>query len=295
MVEPVAPPAEPPVAPPAAPPIPLVNSDGELKEGWRETLPEDIRGDKVFDRVSNFEGIMKSLSSAEKAFGKDKIVKPNEASSDVEWDAYYAAGGRPDTAADYNLTRPEELPEEHYSQELATAAQELFHKIGLSQKQADALFAFNNSNVIAVLAKNAQDAELESTTLKNGLYAKWGNAYEQRKHLGNAAVESGTVGDVEFKERLLGKFGNDPDFIEYSANLGAKFQEAGSPVVTAIPTPGDIQEQINTEQANKAYGIDYAKHGFTKQQHKAQVAKVQLLFQERDKHLKTGFVEAGRK
>ena len=294
MVEPVAPPAEP-AAPPAEPLAALVNSDGELREGWRDTLPEDIRGDKVFDRVSNFEGVMKSLASAEKAFGKDKIVKPNEASSDADWDAYYVAGGRPDTAGDYNLTRPDELPEEHYSQELATAAQELFHKIGLSKKQADALFAFNNNNAIALLTKNAQDSELEATTLKNGLYAKWGNAYEQRKHFGNAAVESGTAGDVEFKERLLGKFGNDPDFIEYSANLGAKFQETGSPMVTTIPTPGDIQEQIANEQANKAYGIDYAKHGFTKQQHKAQVNKVQLLFQERDKHLKTGFVEAGRK
>ena len=294
MVEPVAPPAEP-AAPPAEPLAALVNSDGELREGWRDTLPEDIRGDKVFDRVSNFEGVMKSLASAEKAFGKDKIVKPNEASSDADWDAYYVAGGRPDTAGDYNLTRPDELPEEHYSQELATAAQELFHKIGLSKKQADALFAFNNNNAIALLTKNAQDSELEATTLKNGLYAKWGNGYEQRKHLGNAAVESGTAGDVEFKERLLGKFGNDPDFIEYSANLGAKFQETGSPVVTTIPTPGDIQEQINTEIANKAYGIDYLKRGFTKQQHKDQVKKVSMLFQERDKHLKTGFVEAGRK
>ena len=280
-----------------AQPTPLVNSDGELKEGWRDTLPEDIRGDKVFDRVSNFEGIMKSLSSAEKAFGKDKIVKPNEASSDVEWDAYYAAGGRPETAGDYNLTRPEELPEEYYSQELATAAQELFHKIGLSKKQADALFAFNNNNVIAVLTKNAQDAELESTTLKNGLYADWGNAYEQKKHDGNVAIDkyAESEHDDSFKERIVGKYGNDPDFIRFAAFAGIPYRETGSPAATSIPTPGDIQEQINTEQANKAYGIDYAKHGFTKQQHKSQVAKVQLLFQERDKHLKTGFVEAGRK
>ena len=69
-----------------AEPVPLINAEGELKEGWRESLPEDIRSDKVFDRVSNFEGIMKSLSSAERAYGKDKIPIPNEASSDVEWD-----------------------------------------------------------------------------------------------------------------------------------------------------------------------------------------------------------------
>jgi len=252
-------------------------------------LPEEIRGAKVFDRVVNFEGVMKSLANTEKIISADKVPIPNEASSDDEWNAFYIAGGRPDTAADYNLTRPEEMPEEHYNQELATAAQELFHKIGLSRKQADALFKFNNDNVIALLTKRTQDAELAMQTLKDGLYKDWGNAYEQRKHLGNVAVEKGTDGNGEFKERLCQKFGNDPDFIRYSANLGAKFAEAGAVDTSKlVPTTADLQTQIDNEMANKAYGIDYAKHGFTKKQHEAQVKKVSQLFQEKTKHVKTG-------
>ena len=268
--------------------VPLVNHEGVLRDGWRDTLPEDIRGEKVFDRVSDFEGAMKSLASAERMVGKDKIPIPNEASSDVEWDAYFVAGGRPNTAGDYNLTRPEELPEEYYNQELATAAQELFHKIGLSKKQADALFTFNNNTVITQLAKNVQDAELEAGTLKDGLYSDWGNAFEQKKHMGNVAIETGTNGDVEFKERLTVKFGNDPDFIRFASNLGGKFAEAGSPAAASIPTPADIQESIDNEIANPAYGTDYMKHGFTKAQHQAQVKKVSLLFQQKTKDVKTG-------
>lgn len=287
MVNPVAPPAEPPVVP-AAPPAPLVNSDGELREGWRDTLPEDIRGDKVFDRVSNFEGVMKSLSSAERAFGKDKIAVPNESSSEAEWDEFHKAGGRPKTAGDYNFTRPEELPEEHYNQELATAAQELFHKIGLSKSQADALFEFNNNNIITQLTKNAQDAEASMAELKNGLYSDWGNAYEQKKHFGNVAIEQGTAGDVEFKGRIAQKFGNDPDFVRFSSNLGSKFAETGSVQIETIPTPGDIQTQIDEAMTHKSHGIDYAKHGYTIDQHNKQVEKVRLLFVEKSKHLKTG-------
>lgn len=268
---------------------PLVNADGVLKDGWRESLPEDIRSEKVFDRVNNFEGIMKSLASAEKMIGRDKVAIPTEASSDVEWDAYYIAGGRPETAADYNLARPEELAEEFYSQELATAAQDLFHKIGLSQKQADALFAFNNNNVIAQLAKNKQDAELAATTLKDGLYADWGNAFEQKKHLGNVAVEQGASGDDEFKERLTQKFGNDPDFIRFAANVGSKFAE-GTAVDTSklIPTPGDIQARIDTEMHKPVYGNDYAKHGFTKAEHKRQVDLVYKMRQDLIASTKTG-------
>lgn len=287
MVEPVAPP-EPPVAPPAAPPIPLVNSDGELREGWTGILDEDLRDESYLKEAKTLQGIARSVVSARAMVGKDKIVKPNEASSEADWDAYYVAGGRPDTAGDYNLTRPDELPEENYNQDLANAAQDLFHKIGLSQKQADALFAFNNNNVIALLAKNAQDSEFAAKTLKDGLYAKWGNAFEQKKHLGNVAVESGTLGDVEFKDRLLQKFGNDPDFIEYSANLGSKFAEAGSPDAKMIPTPSDIQARIDEETHKASYGLDYAKHGFTKAQHKAQVDLVSRLFQEKVSSTKTG-------
>lgn len=285
--------AEPGITDPAqtgepTPTEPLVNHEGVLRDGWRDTLPEDIRGEKVFDRVSDFEGAMKSLASAERMVGKDKIPIPNEASSDVEWDAYFVAGGRPNTAGDYNLTRPEELPEEYYNQELATAAQELFHKIGLSKKQADALFTFNNNTVITQLAKNVQDAELEAGTLKDGLYSDWGNAFEQKKHMGNVAIETGTNGDVEFKERLTVKFGNDPDFIRFASNLGGKFAETGSPAAASIPTPADIQESIDNEIANLAYGTDYMKHGFTKAQHQAQVKKVSLLFQQKTKDVKTG-------
>jgi hypothetical protein len=284
------------VEPTTQPTPPLVNADGELREGWRDTLPEDIRGEKVFDRVSNFEGAMKSLASAEKMVGKDKIPIPTEASSEAEWDAYYVAGGRPETAADYNLARPEELPEEYYSQELASAAQELFHKIGLSKKQADMLFAFNNNSVIAQLAKNTQDAELSATELKDGLYADWGNAFEQKKHLGNVAMEEAAstvkdgvkVVDPEFKERLVQKAGNDPDIIRAFANLGSKFAEAGSVTIDVIPTPGDIQVQIDEIVGSKAYSADYVKHGFTREQHKAAVEKAAALFRAKTPEVKTG-------
>jgi len=271
---------------------PLVNADGELREGWRDTLPEDIRGEKVFDRVSNFEGVMKSLASAEKMIGRDKVPIPTEASTDVEWDAFYVAGGRPETAADYNFTRPEELPEEqpeeHYNQELATAAQELFHKIGLSKKQANALFAFNNNNAIAQLAKNAQDDKFAMEELKNGLYKDWGNAYEQKKNFGNVAIEEGVRGDEEFKIRLTQKFGNDPDFIRFAANLGSKFSETGSPPAAMIPTPGDIQDQINAIEQSPAYKSKDKKIRF------AAAEKAMRLREQRDKSMTTGFRRAGK-
>lgn len=274
--------------PPTPETAPLVDSEGNFREGWTNVLDEDIRDSSYLKEVKSVQGMARSTVSARGMVGKDKIAKPTEASSEDEWAEFHKAGGRPDTAADYAFARPEELPEEYYSQELATAAQELFHKLGISKKQADALFEFNNNTVITQLTQKAQNAELEATILKDGLYADWGNAYEQKKHFGNKAIEEGTSGDADFKERLTQKFGNDPDFIRFAANIGGKFQEAGSIKIDSIPTPVDIQKQIDDAMGNAAYKPGWKKHGFTKQQHDNQVEIVSALFREKTKSTKTG-------
>lgn len=272
--------AEATATPPTPDTAPLIDNEGNLREGWTSILDEDLRDEPYLKEAKTLQGISRSVVSARGMVGKDKIVKPTEASSQADWDDWYTAGGKPQTA-DYGFVRPEELPEEYYSQERADKYTNLFHKIGLNRTQAEALFNEHNADVIAELKKSAQDAELSMTELTDGLHADWGNAFEQKKHLGNKAVEEGTDGDEEFKARFLEKYGNDPDVIRIMANLGSKFAEAGTVTADLIPTPGDIQEQIDAAQGNPAYGAEFAKHGFTKAQHRQQVQLVQRLFNQK--------------
>ena len=260
----------------------MFNAEGGFTENWTQTLTDTALHDNPTLKSSKtVESLASQLVNAQKITGMDKdrmVIAPNEASSEDEWAAFHKAGGRPETADDYAFARPEELPEEYYSPDQAKSAQDLMHKLGLSKKQADALFAFNNDFVIAELTKRAQDAELAATKLQDGLYADWGNAFEQKKHLGNVAINEGAAGNDEFKARLTEKFGDDPDFIRFAANLGSKFSEAGSPEIALIPTTGDIQNEITEAMAHKAHGPDFKQHGFTKAQHEAQVEKVSQLF-----------------
>lgn len=277
-----------PVAP-VEPPVALIDDKGNLRDGWTSILDEDLRDNSFLNESKTIQGMARSVVSARSMVGKDKIPIPTEASSEQEWDTFYKIGGKPETAADYSLTRPEDFPEEHYSEDFAKAAQELFHKIHLSKKQSDALFEFNNTyNLQAIKAKAATDVQ-DSEKLKTGLYSDWGNAYEQKKHFGNKAIEHGTEGESpEFKQRIVEKYGSDPDLVRLLSNLGSKFIESTSPDAAMIPTPGDIQEQINTETAHPAHGLDYVSKGFTKVQHKAQVEKVAVLYREKAKQTKTG-------
>jgi len=291
MPEPVTPPAEPVVTPPATTTttVPLVDDKGNLREGWQEIVDEKYRDDPYLKQVKNLQGLASSTVSARSMVGKDKIVKPNENSSEEDWEAFHIAGGRPPTAAEYNIVRPEGFPKEYWKDDIALAAQDLFHKIGLSPKQVAAIVDFNNQNVLTS-AKAQVDAIIAyQQESKDNLYQRWGAAYEPLKHQGNYAIEKGTGGDIEFKNRLLnlplaggGRLGDNADFAEYNSNIGGKFAEHGDIVTAHAQTPADIQAEIDKEMHTEAY------QKRTHPGHKAALKRVSLLFQEKNKVTPTG-------
>jgi len=222
----------------------FIGEDGSFKDGWRDSLPEEIRSEKIFDRVKNFEGAMRSLASAERMIGKDKIPIPNENSTQDEWDRFFKVGGRPEKADEYGFKRPEQLPEEYWDDNRAKKFQDVFHKAGISKKQSDAIIEAYNSDVLGELQTMQTNSKLAIEQAEAELVSKWGNQYQSKIHIGNAAIEKG-ITDEDHKQRLLQKFGNDPDFIEYSANLGGLFVESG-----AIPKPsttGLTKQEIESE------------------------------------------------
>lgn len=261
----------------AVAPVAMADADGTLREGWLDSLDEKYREEPYLKEVKNIKGMASSVVSARSMVGKDKIAKPNENSSEEDWEAYHIAGGRPDTAGDYNIVRPEDFPEEHWNNDIALAAQDLFHKIGLSSKQALALMEFNNGNVMAAAKVQAEAIIANRQAIKDGLFKDWGTAYPQKEHQGNYAIDKGTEGDPEFKARLTAKFGDDPDFIRYSSNLGGKFAEHGDIVASHIPTPGDIQTQIDEIMAKPAYTNEKLPG------HEALVQQVQRLYKEKNR------------
>ena len=165
-----------------AEPVSLADANGVLREGWRETLEEDLREESYLKEVKDVQSMAKSVVSARKMVGKDKIAIPNEASSEDELDAFHRAGGRPDTAKDYNYVKPEDFPEENWNEEFATQVQEILFKGGASKQLADALFALNLSTVLNAVKAQAEANERDFKDTEGSLHRDWGNAYEQNKH-----------------------------------------------------------------------------------------------------------------
>jgi len=241
--------------------VSLVGKDGNFVKDWHKLLKdESLHGDKTLPNFKEPETLAKSYVHIRKQVPLDKIAIPNDATSDEEWDAWHTAGGRPPAAVDYNITRPEDFPEEHWNADLALAAQDLFHKIGLNQKQVAALMEFNNANVLTAMKAQVDAIVSFRQESKNKLMQEEGNAYEQRRHMGNYAIEKGTNGDNELRDRWLqtplkdgGVIGDLVDTSRILSNIGSKFAEHGDIVSSKIATPGDIQEQITKIMADPKY------------------------------------------
>lgn len=277
-VEPNSPnPAPAPDPSPQPAPVALVNHEGALRENWRETLPEGIRDKKVFDRVKDFPGAMTSLAHFESMVGADTMVRPSESSGDDAWNEYFKVGGRPDTAAEYGFERPKDFPEEHYSQERAVKAAEMLHAAGASSKLAKAIFEWHHADISAQLKDQATNAGLAFDELKTNLISDWGNSYEAKTHIGNAALEKGfelsKSTDPEFKERIIEKVNKDPDLLRFFGDFGALVQESqGIDLPTnANETPADLDEQLGELMATDAF------NNKIHPQHKAAMAKQEAL------------------
>lgn len=277
-------------------PSSMIGEDGNFVKDWHKLLSDEtLHEDKTLQTFKNVEGLAKSYVHVRKQVPLDKIAIPNENTTDAEWDNWHTAGGRPPTAVDYNIARPEDFPEEIWSDERANKWMERFHKAGLNPKQVAYLSGEHNIDILEGIKTQNDAIVANRQEIKDGLYKDWGAAYPQKEHQGNYAIEKGTtvskqqengqvalVVDEEFKARLCAKFGDDPDFIRFTSNLGGKFAEHGDIVESQVQTPGDIQAEIDKEMQTEAYKS--GRHPG----HKAAVAKVSRLFQEKSKVTPTG-------
>lgn len=249
----------PPATPPATPPV-YIGADGALNEGWKNILDEDIREEPSLDQFKHIKGLAKSFLYTKKMVGAEVIAKPNDNWTDKDWEAWHDANGRPTVATDYNFQKPAELPDEHYSPKVAMEAMEMFHKIGLNPMQAKTVFDFHNNLVIEAIKADQSNRELEKQTAKDELINELGAAYQSREHLGNVALEIGCKGatpsaeeDENLKKILIEDYGTNPWFTRFMMNIGKHFAEHDSTVVSQVPTPADLQTQINEIMAKPEY------------------------------------------
>ena len=128
---------------------------------WIKNVPEDMRGEPSLALVKDFPGLVKSYVHGQKMVGADKIALPGTDASDDTWNEFYGKLGRPETAADYGLKKPEDLPEGFpYSEDIEKDFGEQAHKLGLTPKQVKGLFSWYMGGEAEALTTMQADKKL---------------------------------------------------------------------------------------------------------------------------------------
>ena len=221
----------------------FVNADGTLKDGWKDLIPEDFRGLKVYDTFQDVSGLLKQVGNQSKVIGQQGkgIMLPGDKATATEMELYYKAIGRPDKAEAYKIESPKGL-ESYYDPQFVGAAQQTFHSIGLTPKQAAGLVDWYNKQLADGVTKQQQETDARHASGLEKLQKEWGLGFEPRKAI-LQKVLADNMDKPEDKDAIEAAINDCPELAEVLANVGKKFMEApmlsADAAATASMTPAE--------------------------------------------------------
>lgn len=223
---------------------------------WREALPSDLRDDPSLSPIETLGGLAKSYISAQKMIGADKIVAPNEHTTDEQWQTIYNRLGRPEAADKYELQVGDKD-----NAEFATKFKEIAHKSGLSNKQVGDLFKWyneeSNGQSNAMLAKDTEARTQKLNAFKQSL----GEGFDPFLNVGATALN-----ELEKKDDFKGitewvdntGLGDDPMLLKIMNLVGQSFMEdqvvkSGNITGFSNKSVADLDADIASLRSNPAW------------------------------------------
>lgn len=141
---------------------------------WRNSLPEDLRGNESLGKFKTTGDLVKSYLNMEKLIGRKTIGLPDENSSEEDWGKFFDRLGRPESPDKYQIRRAEGIPPELIDEKGTKAFLAVAHKAGLSQKQVAALFEeYDRQLGEGIKAKTSQEEAKKDAVLME-LRNLWG-------------------------------------------------------------------------------------------------------------------------
>ncbi len=144
---------------------------------WRDSLPDDIKGNTSLEKFSDVSTLAKSYINAESMIGKDKMVVPGVNTTEDEWNDIYTKLGRPSTPDEYNLELA--LQEgEVVDDQLFASFKDAAHKNGLSPQQAQGILDYYNNISTQTLNEQSNAGMLAQEQSSRELREEWGRSYD---------------------------------------------------------------------------------------------------------------------
>lgn len=207
---------------------------------WIDHFPEEAKTDPTFNRYKTPADLYKGLKEKEAFIGRKGLIIPNANSKPEEVSAFIKSlpenirkeMGWPEKPEGYKFTMPENLHKElGMTPEALKPWQDTFHKLGLTQAQADGILGaymqLGNASFIARDNQRVEAAKKADIALRND--PEWaGQKYDENMQLATTLlVKTGGEPLAEMFSKLEDDNPLKVPLIKALAKIGKNFVEGG--------------------------------------------------------------------
>ena len=251
----------------------VVDDSGVNIQDWRSSLPDDLKSEASIATFKTPADVAKAYVNAVKKIGADKIVVPNQYTTDDEWQGIFQKLGLPESIDQYDVNMVEGDDD---TNGVFAKVKEAAWKAGVLPRQTQAIyeaFVEASKGVQSQISNEYDTRVLEGI---NSLKQEWGMAYDSKIRAARAAVKH--FGEDQKLSEYLDEsgLGNDPKLIKLFAKLGETLKEdvvkGAEDSADGMFTPDRAKSEIQAIQKDPAY-MDI-KHP----NHKEVVEKMQRFF-----------------
>lgn len=223
----------------------------EQTPDWRAGLDASVKEHPSLKNFKSPGDLAKSWVEAQKLIGRDKIPVPGEKATKEDWDVVFDRLGRPKDKTGYQL-KDKKLPDGFPAPkpEFMESLKEKALELGLLPGQLNGLYEWFMDNEAGEFNNYTSERDKQRGEAENALRKRWGKAYEQNFQIAEQAVNK--YGTEQFIEKLKATgLNNDPDTIEFIANMAKNFSEdkiAGKPAGLTL-SPEEAKAKIASIQS----------------------------------------------
>lgn len=216
----------------------------QTAKSWKETISEEYRNDPNISKFTEIDALAKSYINATRMIGQDKVVIPNQNSTEDQWNEVYSKLGRPESPDKYKLDFKSEVAP--IDENAVKSFAEVAHKTGLNERQAQAILDFYKQNSEQSLNQSRVDTETAQAQAEQQLRQEWGKQFDENISKAAAVAKanmSGDVLDMQLKDGT--RLGDHPEVIKGFAKIAGLLSE--DKVVTTESESVDQGRDLESE------------------------------------------------
>ena len=188
------------------------------------TLPEELRKEPSLAAIKDIHSLAKGYVNAQKLIGAKRIALPAADAGDQAWNDFYSAIGRPEAPDKYEMPKVEVHESLKPDEKKMTEVKGLFHKLGLTPKQASGIMEYYMQSSDSVVRSQLSQAEQQSQASTAELKQEWGDKFDANLDVAKAVIKK--FGDEKFLTYLEGSgMGNNAQLIRVLNKVGMAMME----------------------------------------------------------------------